>query len=244
LILPEYRDSPYATSEAVNLGKLHSLAVFPLKIQAQTIGTLNIGCNQAYTFTKDEINLYQSIAPIIASALNNARIHQKIQTLNKELEEISRLDGLTGVYNRRYLEERLAGEIDRCERLGGSLGLLMIDLDDFKGINDAFGHEFGDEALREVARVLQKSCRKIDVVGRYGGDEFLLILIQTSELMAQKIAERIRQQALEIQIRGFSGKISLSIGVAVGNQDYREILPQADNRMYDEKKAHALARVS
>jgi diguanylate cyclase (GGDEF)-like protein len=244
LILPEYPESPFATSESVELGKLRSLAVFPLKIQTRTIGTLNIGCTKFYDFPKDEINLYQSITPIIASALNNAKIHQEIQTLNKELEDLSRLDGLTGVFNRRYLEERLAGEIDRCERLGGSLGLLMIDLDDFKGINDAFGHDIGDEALKEVARVLQENCRKIDVVGRYGGDEFLLILVQTSEPTAQKIAERIRQRALEIQIRNFAGKISLSIGVAAGSQDYPEILRQADNRRYDEKKAHAISRAS
>ncbi len=244
LILPDYSKTSYATPEAVEKGNLRSLAVFPLKIQAQTIGTLNIGCTDSYAFPEDEVNLYLNLTPIIASALNNARVHEEIQTLNKELEELSRIDGLTGVFNRRYLEERLAGEIDRCERLGGYLGLLMIDLDNFKGINDTFGHEFGDEILRQAARALQESCRRIDVVGRYGGDEFLVILIQTEEPVAKKIADRIRRRALEIQLPGFPEKIYVSIGIAVENQHYREILRQADFRMYAEKKAHALARAS
>jgi diguanylate cyclase (GGDEF)-like protein len=150
------------------------------------------------------------------------------------------MDGLTGVFNRRYLEERLSEEINRCRRHGGYLGLMMIDVDDFKQINDTFGHAVGDEVLKEVAGLLQKSCRNIDIVGRYGGDEFLVILIETSEPEALRIAERIQQKAREVTIPPHKPLLGLSIGVASQNSDYGGILKKADDRMYAQKRLNPL----
>jgi diguanylate cyclase (GGDEF)-like protein len=164
----------------------------------------------------------------------------KTQHLNQALVELSRMDGMTGAFNRRYLEERLSEEINRCRRHGGYLGLMMIDVDDFKQINDTFGHAVGDEVLKEVAGLLQKSCRNIDIVGRYGGDEFLVILIETSEPEALRIAERIQQKAREVTIPPHKPLLGLSIGVASQNSDYEGILKKADDRMYAQKRLNPL----
>jgi len=164
----------------------------------------------------------------------------KTQHLNQALVELSRMDGLTGVFNRRYLEERLSEEINRCRRHGGYLGLMMIDVDHFKQINDTFGHAVGDEVLKEVAGIIQKSCRNFDIVGRYGGDEFLVILIETTEAEALKIAERIQQKAREVTIPPHKPSLGLSIGVASQNSDYEGILKKADDRMYAQKRLNPL----
>ena len=116
----------------------------------------------------------------------------------------------------------------------------MIDVDHFKQINDTFGHAVGDEVLKEVADLIQKSCRNIDIVGRYGGDEFLVILIETTEPEALKIAERIQQKAREVTIPHHKPVLGLSVGVASQNSDYEGILKKADDRMYAQKRLDPL----
>jgi diguanylate cyclase (GGDEF)-like protein len=238
LILSDYLAFPHAFRDILHFEKIRSTAVFPLKIREKIIGTLNIAYAKPREFSPEDISFLESVSPIIATALNNAHIYQQTLSLNAALEELSRKDGLTGVFNRRYLEEHLAEEINRCERHGGDLGMLMIDLDEFKGINDTYGHETGDEALKMVAEAVRESCRSIDVVGRYGGDEFLVLLFQTSYEEAQRIADRIRNRVKEMRIPGVPLEIGLSIGVASENRDYRSILRLADDRMYEEKKRH------
>ena len=236
LVIPDYSRYPQALLALQEKGRIGSMAVFPLKIQERVIGILNIADPEPQSFSPDEIDFFQQLAPILAGAINNARIYQQTQHLNQALVELSRMDGLTGVFNRRYLEERMSEEINRCRRHGGFLGLMMIDVDHFKEINDTLGHAAGDEVLKEVAGLVHKSCRNIDIVGRYGGDEFLVILIETTELEALKIAERIQQRAGEARIPGLQLSLGLSIGVASQNRDYERILKVADDRMYAQKR--------
>ena len=236
LIIPDYSRYPQALLSSQEKGGIGSMAVFPLKIQERVIGILNIADPEPQAFSPDKIDFFQQLAPILAGAINNARIYQQTQHLNQALVELSRMDGLTGAFNRRYLEERLSEEINRCRRHGGYLGLMMIDVDHFKQINDTFGHAVGDEVLKEVAGLIQKSCRNIDIVGRYGGDEFLVILIETTEPEALKIAERIQQKAREVTIPPHKPPLGLSIGVASQNSDYEGILKKADDRMYAQKR--------
>ncbi len=240
LVVPDYGNFPQALLSSQEKGGIGSIAVFPLKIQERVIGILNIAYPEPQAFSPDEIDFFQQLAPILAGAINNARIYQETQHLNQALVELSRMDGLTGAFNRRYLEERLSEEINRCRRLGGYLGLMMIDVDHFKQINDTFGHGVGDQVLKEVAGLIQKSCRNIDIVGRYGGDEFLVILIETTESEALKIAERIEQKAREVAIPPHKPLLGLSIGVASRNSDYEGILKIADDRMYAQKRMHSL----
>ena len=240
LVIPDYSRYPQALLSSREKGGIGSMAVFPLKIQERVIGILNIADPEPQAFSPDKIDFFQQLAPILAGAINNARIYQQTQHLNQALVELSRMDGLTGAFNRRYLEERLSEEINRCRRHGGYLGLMMIDVDHFKQINDTFGHAVGDEVLKEVAGLIQKSCRNIDIVGRYGGDEFLVILIETTEPEALKIAERIQQKAREVTIPPHKPALGLSIGVASQNSDYEGILKKADDRMYAQKRLNPL----
>lgn len=240
MIVADYASHPQAVKEAVTLGKIRAIASFPLKILDRTIGTLDIVSSKPREFSEEEIAFYRTVSPIIAGAINNATIYRQTLSLNAALEELSRKDGLTGVFNRRYLEEKLTEEIARCERHGGYLGMMMIDMDDFKGINDTLGHEVGDQVLKKVATLLLESCRQIDIVGRFGGDEFLVLLFQTPYEEARQIAERIKRQVQEIEIPGWNRPLSLSIGVASENQEYRNILRLADDRMYEQKKKSPL----
>ncbi len=162
-----------------------------------------------------------------------------------DLERARRLadtDGLTGLYNHRYLQQRLAQEVERAERYGRSLSLAMADIDDFKTYNDAFGHPRGDEVLIEVSRILQRVGRGTDVVARYGGDEFTLILPETAVTEAGVLAERARHcvEALDTG-DGVAGSppLTLSLGVAscaAASNTRESLIGAADAALYRAKQ--------
>ncbi|MHB1846526.1 MAG: GGDEF domain-containing protein, partial [Deltaproteobacteria bacterium] len=143
------------------------------------------------------------------------RLRQRFDRLTaekKELEELSRQDALTGLLNRRSLEERIAEEFRRAQRHGDALCVLMLDLDEFKRINDRRGHPFGDRVLRGVAKRIAESVRETDFCARYGGEEFSVILPRTSLNGALTVAERIRTS---VEREGLDGEqVTVSIGVA------------------------------
>jgi diguanylate cyclase (GGDEF)-like protein/excisionase family DNA binding protein len=150
-----------------------------------------------------------------------------------EIDSIT--DALTGLYNHRYLQERLSEELLRARELAKPLSLLFCDLDHFKGYNDANGHSAGDVVLREVAHMLEQSVRNVDIAGRYGGEEFVVLLVETGREQALTIAERIRER---IRAAGFSAHgtpLTVSIGVAGFPEDSgrrEELLDLADRAMY------------
>jgi diguanylate cyclase (GGDEF)-like protein len=155
----------------------------------------------------------------------------------QELERLSVTDDLTGLYNRRYLMETLAGEVRRARRLEHPFALLMVDIDHFKEYNDAFGHLAGDEMLTRVARVLRESTREVDCAARYGGEEFLVLLPETGVVDAAETAERIRARVAAEALAG--GKITLSIGVAEfpSHGDTPEVMiAAADAALYQAKR--------
>jgi len=141
----------------------------------------------------------------------------------EEAEEMSYTDGLTGLYNFRYFKKRLGEEYQRAKRYGRSLALLILDVDDLKRINDNCGHQAGDELLKSLGRVLMDSIRAIDVISRYGGDEFCLILPETGRNRARLFMERIRNKitSIKLQIEGVSEaqQYTISIGAAVYPSD-------------------------
>jgi diguanylate cyclase (GGDEF)-like protein len=148
-------------------------------------------------------------------------------------------DSLTGLYNRRYLNERLSEEIDRAGEQGSPLSLLFGDLDHFKQFNDALGHSAGDRALRNVAQVFEQSLRRVDLAARYGGEEFVAVLVDTDADGAYQVAERIRRaihrEAHESGLR----PLSMSIGTATfpsDGQTKEELLDKADWAMYLAKR--------
>ena len=154
------------------------------------------------------------------------------------LERLSVTDSLTKLYNRRHLMETLANEIQRCRRHKRVLSVVMIDVDEFKKYNDAFGHLAGDTVLAQVASVLQTATRDVDCVARYGGEEFLLVLPETEAEGATQVAQRIREQLAATEFG--DGKITLSIGIAEfprHGDSPDAVIASADAAMYDAKRA-------
>jgi diguanylate cyclase (GGDEF)-like protein len=175
-----------------------------------------------------------------------AKIHERTHELaeaNARLAQLAVTDGLTGLYNHRHLHERLALEVERSQRSGLPLSLLMIDVDHFKQFNDTFGHPAGDEVLRQLARVLNDTRRANDVVARYGGEEFAVILVDTAKFTAAKVAERVRERIAAhdfTEAAQKAGRISVSVGVATfpdDGADAEGLVRAADTALYAAKRA-------
>ena len=159
--------------------------------------------------------------------------------LIERLQLLSRSDELTGLLNKRAITERLSHEVDRARRYKAPLALIICDLDRFKQINDTFGHEAGDRVLALVARTLAGTLRKADIIGRMGGDEFMLVLPQTPLEGAIEIAERVRRNVEEVSYPSdITIRTTLSLGIAAyqGIPDPNEMLRRADTALYDAKK--------
>jgi diguanylate cyclase (GGDEF)-like protein len=156
------------------------------------------------------------------------------------LEKLAMTDFLTGLFNRRFFIQRSTDEVKRAKRNAEPLALLMLDFDEFKKVNDTFGHETGDLALQQVASVMSTSLREIDILGRMGGEEFAVLLPNTSLEEALLLAERVRQSIENISFEKSKGllKITASIGVAAFTDemsDIDDLIRNADNALYQAK---------
>jgi diguanylate cyclase (GGDEF)-like protein len=152
-------------------------------------------------------------------------------------------DELTSLSNRRRFDEILDAEVERARRFDQPLGLVLLDLDDFKGINDTFGHQVGDDVLREVARVLRNSCREIDEPARYGGEELAVVLPGTDLEGAERFAERVRRGVAALRVPLDNGAapvhVTTSLGVATlpgTSYDARSLVEAADDALYRAKR--------
>jgi two-component system cell cycle response regulator len=173
----------------------------------------------------------------VSAALRVKSLQDELRRRNLELDQMSRTDALTGLHNRRHLEERLGEFVSLARRHGEDLAAAMIDLDHFKRINDQHGHHAGDETLREVAQLIAANSRSFSVVTRYGGDEFAVLLVNTPKAGALKYARRIKDV---IEHHPFPhGSLTVSVGIAglpddVANSD--DLLPVADRALYTAKR--------
>ena len=207
----------------------------PIRFQGRTLGVLNVESDRLDAFDRDEALLLQALASQMAVALEARRARA-------ELDRQSITDALTGVFNRRYLDRFLDAERARAERYDRAIGLLMLDLDDFKTINDRYGHQRGDRVLAAFADALRGAVRKIDSVIRYGGDEFLVVLPETGDEGAESAAERIRSAVIAAlpasETLPPDVTISVSTGVAVHRpgDDLDAKLREADDAMYADKR--------
>lgn len=169
------------------------------------------------------------------------RLEHLVQIRTKEIELLSKTDPLTGLWNRRYLEETLESEFKRAKRYGTDLSILIIDLDHFKYINDTYGHMAGDEVLRQVSSKIKKHHRETDFIGRYGGEEMVVILPETNTQTSLKVANAVREAIAQepVLFESYSITVTASIGVSGLNGDhvnYATIFAEADEALYNAKK--------
>ena len=168
----------------------------------------------------------------------------ELEDANRRLNQLAVTDGLTGLYNHRYLQEQLKSAVERSLRSGVPVAMLMIDVDHFKKYNDRNGHPAGDEALRSVARLVAEDRRQVDVVARYGGEEFAILLYDATREQATEVAEKVRTRVSSAPIaqadRQPLGKMTVSIGLAVCPEDAttaETLLEAADVALYRAKKS-------
>jgi diguanylate cyclase (GGDEF)-like protein len=224
---PAKREKPY---------KSQSFISYPLVSGGRTIGVLNLtdkasGAN----YNQVDLSLLDLVCPQVSLALERAEWQERAS----EFQLMSITDPLTGLRNRRYLEERLGEELSRSKRYGYAMSFLMIDIDDFKSYNDLNGHQAGDHALQITAHCLRAGLRSADVAARYGGEEFSVLLPQTSVNEAAVIAERMRERVAATEYpHGKSqplGRVTISIGVCTyaGNiNTVDRVIAAADRALY------------
>ncbi len=211
--------------------KGESAMVIPLVASDRVIGALSVGSARPRTFTPDEARLLLRLAGHAALALENARLHARLRAL-------SLTDPLTGLPNRRHMEMHISQELAAAQR-GRKLSLVLFDLDDFKQYNDALGHLAGDDALRAVGQILSGETRAMNLVARYGGDEFVAVLSDTTLEGARQHAARVADRLSKHPLLGPLA-LSISYGVAEygdGCETVEELLEAADTDLYRQKEA-------
>lgn len=215
--------------------KTDSFLSYPLAIGGRSLAVLNFTDKvDGRMFEQSDLELLNSIAPQIALVIDRAMLKDKAG----EYEQLSVTDALTGLLNRRYLEERLTEEIKRSNRHGYPMSFMMIDVDEFKAYNDSFGHPEGDKVLTIVGHVLRETLRGADVAARYGGEEFSILLPQTTIEEAHIIAERIRARIEETDF--INRTVTVSIGIASCSLDVNsaaELIAAADKALYEAKRS-------
>jgi len=204
----------------------------PLVSFGQTLGALVLDSEQTQAFNDGDTQPLESVADICATAIQNAHYVERVK-------QLAYLDGLTGIFNRRFFELRIAEEIERARRFEAGMALIMIDIDHFKRLNDEFGHLLGDEVLRQVSSILHQQLRKIDVVCRFGGEEFAVLLPQTNRQHAASVAEKLRRMVETWQFPGVPRAVTISAGTAAfpdhgDNRD--ELVKAADAGLYAAKQ--------
>ena len=179
---------------------------------------------------------------VVAKTLDRRRL-QRLAHDGESYKRLSRVDGLTELYNHKFFHQLLDAELERAQRYDRNLAILMFDIDHFKIYNDANGHPIGDLALQNIGSILTNATRRCDYIGRYGGEEFAMIVPETDKQIAVRIAERLRKAVQDAEFQGESmmptGRLTISVGVSAYPDDgrtKRELLAQADRALYRAKQ--------
>jgi diguanylate cyclase (GGDEF)-like protein len=167
-------------------------------------------------------------------------VNHNLQKKNDELQQLSITDGLTGLYNRKHIMDLFDLEITRSRRHDNGLVVLMLDIDHFKKVNDTYGHQVGDRVMQQVAELLDQAVRDCDHVGRYGGEEFLMVLPDINIQDAAVVAERVRQSVAKLQCGGKEEAFSITISIGIAGyptdgENAELLLSSADNALYQAK---------
>lgn len=253
----KFRDSAYASEN------LRAVAGIPITIGSEIIGVLEVvNTNSPRIFTQDEVKVLMRFALLAALVLNSAQLldsteHEiterkrneailqkhvaKIEKLQAELREQALRDPLTGLYNRRYLSDAISREMEKARREDTSLSIIVSDIDHFKSINDNYGHQVGDKFLVEIGNLMKSSARSSDIICRFGGEEFLMVMPGTSLEAALKRAHEILQKCTDLILHHEEQplKVAMSFGVATypeHGQGAEEIIIKADKALYRSKQ--------
>lgn len=237
MLVPDVNlESRFVEQESFRIQRGSFICV-PLRVgRHEVIGVLNALKPDPHGFTVDDLDLFQAVANQVAAALENAQLYQRTK-------ELSTRDDLTGLFNRRHFFESMEKEVQRARRYRRVFSVIISDLDDFKKYNDTHGHLKGDEALREVARLLQATTRRADIVARYGGEEFVVLLPEINAQGAAVVAEKIRAAVEQFPFAGRhtqpGGAMTVTLGLATYPTDAEEgleVVDAADRALYSGKQ--------
>jgi len=214
---------------------IQAALMVPIQVGQDVAGVLEVGSRDRFAFDEDEAALLEGLADQLAIALENAWLYA-------EIERLAVTDGMTGAYNVRQFYRVLEQEIVRSRRYEQAVSIVICDLDDFKHYNDRYGHLAGDELLRQVVTLLKRVSRESDVVARYGGDEFVIILPQTgpkdTRRVSERLAETIRRHRFTVCGQPLLEGLTACIGTASYPEDggdARSLVQAADRRLYRAK---------
>ena len=233
LIVPDVSRDPRFTKRIDDMTewKTQSIICVPLRSKHRVLGVIQLVNVELEGFKQDELSFLQTLCDYAAIAIENARAVEKIQ-------ELTITDDVTGLYNARHLYKTLETEVYRSARFGYEFTVLFIDLDHFKQVNDTFGHLIGSKLLSEIGYLIKAQLRLIDYAFRYGGDEFVILLPQTSKDAALNVARRLRDNLRTTPFcsdEGLNLTVKASIGLATYPHDAKtphDIIRQADEMMY------------
>lgn len=206
----------------------------PIRASGVPVGILNLVFPAERTFGDVENRLLSALGDQFGGAVERVRLF-------KEVNKLAITDSLTGLYNRRHFSAMLLKEMERARRYQHPISLAILDIDHFKLINDTYGHLAGDQALQEVAHICQAVIRRIDLVGRFGGEEMIILMPETSPLRAEQAMERLRSQVETLEITTLRGtaRITVSVGLTSmepnENIDINRFLDRADQALYQAK---------
>ena len=244
LLLQEVHNHPLMAPVHEKIKSLadNSLIVVPIIKKQNVIGTffLRTASPLKVGLSTRVFKLCQVVANIAGSALENAVLFEDMQSSRKLLEDMASRDSLTGLYNHQQFHTRFEEEFSRAQRYGQSLSCIFADIDNFKRVNDRFGHVIGDMVLRKIGQLLPAMFRKSDFPARYGGEEFAVFLPNTTGPGAEEFGDRLRTMISEMTIPQLQGeRITLSVGIASYPtqrvKSYEDLIKLADQAMYTEK---------
>jgi len=214
---------------------LKSHLTLPLAVEGEILGCLSLNSDEPNAFDAQDLQFLSVIGYQMAASLKHFQRFSSVKNM-------ATYDTLTGLYNRRYFEERLGVEAEKSFYSGVPLSLVMVDLDHFKKVNDTFGHTEGDEILCKISSLLKNSVRRKDTVARYGGEEFILILPEAGLEQSFVIAERIRQSVEKTLFEVERAQVNLTLSMGISNfpshrvKSKEELIKMADQALYDAKR--------